>query len=64
MKHTHTYDTEVFHIGATIITTAVMGCRCGAVASVGEGQTNLIWEPEPAKEEPCKRTRYAMAATC
>lgn len=43
--HVHLYDSEHFHQPETKITMTVLGCKCGAIASVGEGKPGLIWEP-------------------
>lgn len=45
MAHTHVFESDYFHLPSTNITTDVLACPCGAIASVGEGRPNLIWEP-------------------
>lgn len=51
--HAHVFDSEEMYLHETLITPSILACKCGCIASVGEGKASVIWEPEPRKEIAC-----------
>jgi hypothetical protein len=48
MTHTHTYDSAVLYMEESAITPTMLGCACGAFATVGDTELPVapMWQPE------------------